>query len=86
MMEFAESFENDADDLMDGILSESEMSPTLTPIVGLGSNDPARTLLDGPVTSRQAEANDLFQSFDDGVPSVDRMKRIGMHHDEAFEL
>ena len=84
MMEFAESFEHEADDVMDGILADSEMSPTVTPFVSLGSNDPG--LVDGPTSARQASANDLFQAFDDGAPSVDRMKRIGMHHDEAFEL
>lgn len=82
MTEYAENFEYEADDMMSGIMAES--SPTLTPFVGLGTTDEA--MLDGPTTEHQAEANDLFQSFDDGKPSVARMKRIGMHHDEAFEL
>ena len=86
MTEFAEHFEHEADDMMDGILAESSdaMSPTLTPFVSLGSSEAA--IMDGPTTQRQAEAKDLYQSFDDGSPSVDRMKRIGLHHDEAFEL
>lgn len=86
MMEFAESFEHEADEVMDGVLADSDNSPTLTPFVSLGSDDPARAILDGPTNARQASANDLFQAFDDGTPSVERMKRIGLHHDEAFEL
>lgn len=85
-MEFAEHFENDADEVMDDILAESAISPTLTPFVSLGTDDPSRELMDGPSTSRQAAANDLYQAFDDGSPSLAKMKRIGMHHDEAFEL
>lgn len=85
-MEFAESFEREADQMMDSILAESCISPTLTPFVSLGTSDPARELLDGPTCEQQAKANDLFQAFDDGSPSLERMKRCGMHHDEAFEL
>lgn len=86
MTDFTENFEAEADDMMDGILSESNdaMSPTLTPFVSLGSADDA--LMDGPTTQRQAEAKDLYQSFDDGAPSLDKLKRAGLHHDEAFEL
>ncbi len=86
MTEFAENFENEADDLMDGILAESNdaMSPTLTPFVSLGTSD--TPLMDGPTTQHQAEAKNLFQTFDDGAPSLDRMKRAGLHHDEGFEL
>jgi hypothetical protein len=86
MMEFAESFEYEADDMMAEIMAESDAaaSPTLTPFVGLGSTGEA--MLDGPTTARQAEAKDLFATLDDGKPSVARLKRIGMHHDEAFEL
>jgi hypothetical protein len=86
MTEFAEDFANEADDMMDGILAESSdmMSPTVTPFVSLGSTD--APIMDGPTTQHQAEAKDLFQSFDDGTPSVDKMKRAGLHHDEAFEL
>lgn len=85
-MEFAEQFDSDADDLMEGILDESSgaMSPTLTPFIGLGTSD--SPIMDGPTTAHQAEAKDLFQSFDDGVPSVDRLKKAGLHHDEAFDL
>jgi hypothetical protein len=86
MTEFAEQFDNEADDMMDGILDESSgaMSPTLTPFVSLGSADEA--IMDGPTTQHQAEAKDLFQSFDDGTPSVERMKRAGLHHDGDLEL
>lgn len=86
MTEFAENFENEADDLMDGILAESNdaMSPTLTPFVSLGTSD--TPFMDGPTTQHQAEAKNLFQTFDDGAPSLDRMKRAGLHHDEGFEL
>lgn len=86
MTEFAEHFESEADDMMDGILSESNdaMSPTVTPFVSLGTSD--APLMDGPTTKRQAEAKDLFQSFDDGTPSLDKMKRAGLHHDEEFDL
>ncbi|MBJ7458801.1 MAG: hypothetical protein JHD02_06425 [Thermoleophilaceae bacterium] len=86
MTEFAEDFAYEADDMMDGILAESSdaMSPTLTPFVSLGSAE--APILDGPTTKHQAEARDLFQAFDDGTPSVDRMKRAGLHHDEIFEL
>jgi hypothetical protein len=86
MTEFAESFENEADDMMEGILAESSdaMSPTLTPFVSLGSSEDA--IMDGPTTKHQSEAKDLFQSFDDGAPSIDKMKKAGLHHDEAFDL
>ena len=86
MTDFAENFDSEADDMMDGILAESNdaMSPTLTPFVSLGSSD--APLMDGPTTQHQAAANDLYQSFDDGTPSVDRMKRAGLHHDEAVDL
>lgn len=86
MTEFAANFDAEADDMMDGILAESNdaMSPTLTPFVSLGTADDA--LMDGPTTQHQADARDLFQSFDDGSPSLDKMKRAGLHHDEAFEL
>jgi hypothetical protein len=86
MTEFAEHFDREADDMMDGILSESNdaMSPTLTPFVSLGSSD--APLMDGPTTQHQAKAKDLYQSFDDGKPSIDRMKRAGLHHDEDFDL
>jgi hypothetical protein len=86
MTDFAENFDSEADDMMDGILSESSeaMSTTLTPFVSLGSSD--APLLDGPTTQHQAEAKDLYQSFDDGAPSVDRMKRAGLHHDGDLEL
>jgi hypothetical protein len=86
MIEFADNFEHEAGDVMDSILAESDFSPTLTPFVSLGTNDPARSLVDGPTTTHQAAANDLFQAFDDGKPSLARMKRCGMHHAEAFEL
>lgn len=86
MTDFAENFDIEADDMMDGILSESNdaMSPTLTPFVSLGSSD--EHLMDGPTTQHQAAAKDLYQSFDDGKPSVDRMKRAGLHYEEDFEL
>lgn len=86
MIEITESFEYVAYDVMDDILAESNISPTLTPFISLGTNDPAHELMDGPTTARQAAAHDLFQTFDDGSPSLERMKRCGMHHDEAFEL
>jgi hypothetical protein len=87
MTEFAENFDLEADDMMDGILDESSgaMSPTLTPFVSLGSAD--SPIMDGPTTQHQADAKDLFQSFDDGAPSVDRMRRAGLHYDEVdFDL
>ncbi len=86
MTDFADHFDSEADDMMDGILAESSdaMSPTLTPFVSLGTA--ADAIMDGPTTQHQAEAKDLFQCFDDGVPSIDRMKRAGLHHDEDFEL
>lgn len=86
MMEFAESFEREADSVMDGILADTSFSPTLTPFVSLGTLDPANEIIDGPTTAHQANARDLFQSFDNGLPSLERMKRCCMHHDEAFEL
>lgn len=91
MMEFAASFEREAADVMDDIMAESLLagscvSPTLTPMLSLGTADPAEELIDGPTTPQQARANDLFQSFDDGKPSLADMKRCLMHHDESFEL
>ena len=86
MTEFAANFESEADDMMDGILAESNdaMSPTLTPFVSLGTSE--TPLMDGPTTQHQAGAKDLFQAFDDGAPSLDRMKRAGLHHDEDFDI
>jgi hypothetical protein len=71
MSEFSDGFEFEADDMMDNILAESSISPTLTPFHGLGTNEPA---------------SDCFQSLDDGGPSLARMKRCGLHRAEAFEL
>lgn len=83
-MQFAESFDHDADDVMEEVLADAGMSPTLTPFVSLGTEHSG--LGDVPATPWQASAKDLFQSFDNGEPSVERMRRIGLHHDEAFEL
>ena len=36
-MQFAESFDHDADDVMEEVLADAGMSPTLTPFVSLGT-------------------------------------------------
>lgn len=72
MSEFSEAIEFEADDVMDGVLNDAiAMSPTLTPFVTLGMESP----------------HDLFEVFDDGRCSKDRMKHSGLFHDdEALEL
>lgn len=54
-----------AQDTMDEILAESDngISPTLTPFVALGSDDPADELIDGPTTPAQAAAKNLWETF-----------------------
>ena len=59
------AYESEADSMMSDIMSESEdgVSPTITPFVALGSDDPAMELIDGPTTPEQAQAADLWQTF-----------------------
>jgi hypothetical protein len=59
------AYEFEADAMMIEIMAESDacISPTLTPFVALGSDDPAMELLDGPATPEQAQAADLWQAF-----------------------
>lgn len=72
MTEFSEAIEFEADDMMDGVLNDAiAMSPTLTPFVTLGTGSP----------------HDLFEVFDDGRCSEERMKHSGLfHNEEALEL
>ncbi|MGH2905551.1 MAG: hypothetical protein ACRDKI_02135 [Solirubrobacterales bacterium] len=57
----------EADEMMEDVYAEAgdSMSPTLTPFISLGTNDPAMELMDGPTTPEQAEANDLWGTFKD---------------------
>lgn len=72
MTEFSEAMEFEADDMMNGIIEEAQgMSPTMTPLVTLGTDQPAK---------------DLFETFDDGSASENRMKNSGLYHDEALDL
>jgi hypothetical protein len=59
------AYESEADEMMNEIIAESEsgISPTVTPFVSLGSDDPAMELIDGPTTPEQAQASDLWQTF-----------------------
>ncbi|MFT4049302.1 MAG: hypothetical protein QM648_05615 [Solirubrobacterales bacterium] len=70
-MEFSENFANEAGDLMDGILADADVNPNVMPFPTVGLDDPG---------------NDFFSEFDRGVPTVSAMKKIGLHHAEAFEL
>lgn len=70
-MEFSENFASEAGDLMDSILADAEVNPSVMPFPTVGLNDPG---------------NDFFSEFDRGVPSLAVMKKIGLHHAEAFEL
>lgn len=70
-MEFSENFASEAGELMDSILADTDLNPSIIPQMDLGGGEPA---------------HDLFEALDDGAPSLDRMKRAGLHHDEAFEL
>jgi hypothetical protein len=55
----------EAEEMMASVLAEAEdpMSPTVTPFVSLGTNDPAEEILDGPTTPEQAQAHDLWETF-----------------------
>lgn len=88
MTAFDEAMEFEANEMMDGILEEasSSMSPTLTPFLSLGTDDPAMEIMDGPTSAKQAEAKDLFDTFGQGAASEDRLKRSGMFRDEAYEV
>lgn len=70
-MKFTENFASDAGELMDGILTDHDISPIVFSFIGLDS-DEAPESQHGP--------------FDDQVPTVDRMKRCGMYHGETPEL
>lgn len=88
MTEFEEAMEFEHNDMMDGILDEASgaMSPTLTPFLSLGTDDPAMAIMDGPSSSKQAEAKDLFESFDTRDASEDKLRRSGLYRDEAAEI
>ncbi|MGB0872842.1 MAG: hypothetical protein ACPGWS_01085 [Solirubrobacterales bacterium] len=88
MTAFDEAMEFEANEMMDGILEEASdsMSPTLTPFLTLGTDDPAMEIMDGPTTARQAEAKDLFEAFDHGSASESRMKNSGLFRSEALDL
>lgn len=88
MTEFSEAMEFEADDMMSGVIDDAmDMSPTLTPFVSLGTNDPALEMMDGPTTAHQAKANDLFESFNEGECSENRLKKSGLFRDdEALDL
>lgn len=88
MTAFDEAMEFEANEMMDGILEEasSSMSPTLTPFLSLGTDDPALEIMDGPTSAKQAEAKDLFDAFGQGEASEDRLKRSGIFRDEAYEV
>lgn len=72
MTEPSEAFEVEADDVLESVIDDAiGMSPTLMPIVTLAAGDP----------------HDLFESFDDGRCSEERMKHSGLfHNEEALEL
>jgi hypothetical protein len=55
----------DPDEIMDEILAEASdpMSPTLTPFVALGADDQADTWIAGPVTPKQTQAHDLWETL-----------------------
>jgi hypothetical protein len=59
------SSEAEADEMMQDVYAEAgdPMSPTLTPFLSLGTNDPAMELMDGPTSPEQAEAQDLWKTF-----------------------
>lgn len=88
MTAFDEAMEFEANEMMDGILEEAShsMSPTLTPFLSLGTDDPAMEIMDGPTSARQAEAKDLFETFDQGDASESRMKNSGLFRSEALDL
>jgi hypothetical protein len=88
MTEFSDAMEFEADDMMSGVIDDAmAMSPTLTPFVSLGTSDPAEEILDGPTSPHQAKAHDLFETFDNGDCSEDRMKKSGLFHsEEALDL
>lgn len=70
-MEFTQNFSSEASELMDSILADADVNPSVMPFPTVGLDDPG---------------NEMFRTLDDGAPSLKRMKQIGLHHDEAFEL
>jgi len=57
--------EADADEMMESVYAEAgdSMSPTITPFLSLGTNDPAQEMMDGPTSPEQAEASNLWETF-----------------------
>ena len=87
MTEFAERFDDEANEMMNEIIGDAmDGAPTITPFLSLGTNDPALEIMDGPTSSHQAKANTLFEAFDDGNCNESRLKNSGMLRDEAYEL
>jgi hypothetical protein len=88
MTEFEDAMEFEANEMMDGILDEASgaMSPTLTPFLSLGTNDPSMEIMDGPSSAHQAKAKDLYEAFDQKDASENKLKRSGLFRDEAFEV
>lgn len=70
-MEFSENFASEAGDLMDSILYDADVNPSVMPFPTVGLSDPG---------------SNMFSEFDRGMPTIAVMKKIGLHHDEAFEL
>lgn len=70
-MEFSENFSHEAGEIMDSIVADSDVSPSVMPFPMEGLNDPS---------------SDVFRELDRGVPSVAKMKKIGLYHAEAFDL
>ena len=57
--------EAEADEMMESVYAEAgdSMSPTITPFLSLGTNDPAEEMMDGPTSPEQAEAHTIWETF-----------------------
>lgn len=71
MGEFAEHFEHEAADMMESIHADAAMSPSLSELPSLDADSSAQA---------------IFSALEDDRPSLETMKRAGLHHGEAFEL
>ena len=65
MTDFETMSDAEADEMMESVYAEAgnSMSPTITPFLTLGTNDPAQEMMDGPTTDAQARARDLWGTF-----------------------
>lgn len=70
-MEIHENSDHGAGELMDSILADTDVSPAMMPFL---------------YTDVRAPEIEAFNESSPSALSRSNLKRIGLHHDEAFEL